>query len=109
MLRSSFREAVDAAFESAAVQIDDVGEKVLFKPGIEGLHIFFEGCRSKAQRSEVREDIVSVESLTKVFDEKKWPHDFLLEAGRCGIVAGVVGYCGVERRGVACCRFRVGT
>ena len=62
MLRSSFREAVDAAFESAAVRIDDVVEKVLFKPGIGGLRIFFEGCRSKAERSEVREDIVSVES-----------------------------------------------
>ena len=75
MLQSSFHEAVDAAFQDAAVQVDDGVEKVLFKPGIEGLHIFFEGCRSKAQRSEVREDIVSVESLTKVFDEKKWPHD----------------------------------
>ena len=75
MLRSSFREAVDAAFESAAVQIDDVVEKVLFKPGIKCLHVFFEGCRSKAQHSEIREDIVSVESLRKVFDEKKWLHN----------------------------------
>ena len=54
MLRTSFRKAVDAAFESAAVHIHDVIEKVLFKPGIQRLHVLLEECRSEAQRSEVR-------------------------------------------------------
>ena len=101
MLRSSFRKAVDAAFEIAAVQVDDVIEKVLFKPGSEGLHVFLEGCRSEAQRSEVSEEILSLDSLTTVFDEKKWPHDSCFAAGG-------VGYCRTGGRRVPFRHFRVG-
>ena len=71
MLWSSFREAVDAAFEAAAVQVHDGVEKVLFKPGIAGLHVLLEKCRSETKCTEVTEDIVSVEALKDVFDEKK--------------------------------------
>ena len=75
LLRSSFRKVVDAAFEAAAVQVHDGVEEVLFKPGIAGLHVLLEKCRSETKCTEVTEDIVSEEALEKAFDEKKWPHD----------------------------------
>ena len=72
----SFHEAVEALFDTVAVDADGDGEKVMEKPGFEGLHVFLEGCRADAARSGVSEEVVSVESLGRVFDENGWPGDF---------------------------------
>jgi len=37
--------------------------------------VFLEGCRGDAPRCGVSADVVSVEWLKKVFEEKGWPHD----------------------------------
>ena len=37
--------------------------------------MFLEGCRGDAPRCGVSADVVSVEWLKKVFEEKGWPHD----------------------------------
>ena len=71
----SFHDAVDAAFDTVAVQVDSAEEKAMHKPGVEGLHVFLEGCRGDAPRNGVSADAVSVASLKKVFEEKGWPHD----------------------------------
>ena len=72
----SFHEAVEAAFDAVAVGVDDFGEKAINKPGVEGLHVFLEGCRESAPRCGVSEDAVSVNSVSKVFHEYSWPLDF---------------------------------
>ena len=71
----TFHEAVEVSFDTVAVQVDGAEEKAIHKPGVEGLHVFLEGCRGDAPRSGVSADVVSVESLKKVFEEKGWPHD----------------------------------
>ena len=71
----TFHEAVEASFDNVAVHMDGADEKALFKPGVEGLHMFLEGCRGDASRSGVCADVVSVEFLKKVFEQKGWPHD----------------------------------
>ena len=56
-----------------------VKEKVMKNVGVEGLHVLLEKCRGDAPRSCVSADVVSVESLKKVFEEKGWPHDMSLK------------------------------
>ena len=71
----SFHEAVEGSFDTVAVQMDGTEKKAINKPGVEGLHVFLEGCRGDAPSCSVSADDVSVESLKKVFEEKGWPHD----------------------------------
>ena len=75
MFGPTFHEAVEASFDTVGVQVDGAQEKAIHKPGVEGLHVFLEGCRGDAPRRGVSADVVSVESLTKVFEEKEWAHD----------------------------------
>ena len=75
MVGLCFHEAVRASFDTAAVQADGDEEKALFKPGVEGLHVFLEGCRGDSPFGGVSAEVVSVESLEKVFTEQGWSHD----------------------------------
>ena len=46
----NFHDAIDAAFHSAAVEVGGAEGKVIHKLGVEGLHVFLEGCRVDAQQ-----------------------------------------------------------
>ena len=78
---STFHEVAEASFDRVAVEIDGENEKMLLKPGVEGLHMFLEACRQDASPEDVDEEIVSVESLKKIFDEKEWPEDMSFRRG----------------------------
>ena len=77
----TFHEVAEASFDRVAVEIDGENEKMLLKPGVEGLHLFLEACRQDASPEDVDEEIVSVESLKKIFDEKEWPEDMSFRRG----------------------------
>ena len=47
----TFHEAVEALFDTVAVEVDGAEEKAIDKPGVEGLHLFLEGCRGDAPRT----------------------------------------------------------
>ena len=46
-----FRDAIDTAFHTVAAQVDGAEEKAIHKPGVEGLHVFLEGCLGDAPRN----------------------------------------------------------
>ena len=71
----SFRQVVQAAFDSVAVRLEGSEEKGLHKPGVEGLQVFLEGCRVDASRGDVSADVVSVESVKSVHDMIGWDQD----------------------------------
>ena len=75
MAGPSFQEAVEVSFNAIAMEVDGVDEKCISKPGLEGLHMLLDARRVEAPRSGVLADVVSVESLTKAFEDKGWPHD----------------------------------
>ena len=72
---STFHEVAEIGFDRVAIQIDGEEEKMLHEPGVEGLHMFLEGCRKDASPDDVDAEIVSVESLKRVFEEKGWPEN----------------------------------
>ncbi|CAK0822213.1 unnamed protein product [Prorocentrum cordatum] len=74
-VKGLFSEAAEASFGNIAVQADGAAEKAMQKPGVEGLHVFLEGCRADAASSGASAEAVTVESLKKVFAERGWPID----------------------------------
>ena len=52
----SFHDAIDAAFHSVAVEVDGAEGKAIHQPGVQGLHVFLEGCRGDAPGNDVSED-----------------------------------------------------
>ena len=66
----TFHEVAETCFDRAAIQIDGEEEKMLHKPGVEGLHMFLEGCRQDASPDNIDAEIVSVKSLQRVFEER---------------------------------------
>ena len=71
----SFHEAVDASFVASSEQVVEDYEKVYRKPGLEGLHSFFEQCLAQAPHGGVSADGLSMELLERVFEEQGWDHD----------------------------------
>ena len=71
----SFHEAVDASFVASSEQGDKDDEQVLRKPGIEGLHSFFEQCLNTAPHGGVSADGLSMDLLGKVFEQQGWDYD----------------------------------
>ena len=80
----SFHEAVEGSFDTVAVQMDGTEKKAINKPGVEGLHVFLEGCRGDAPRCGVSADVVSVEWLKTVFEEKGVASRLVFQEGRLG-------------------------
>ena len=75
----TFHEAVDASFVATSEQVDNGDETVLRKPGLEGLHSFFDQCLNTAPHGGVSADGLSMELLEKVFEEQGWDHDMSLK------------------------------
>ena len=72
---ANFYEVVQKCFDRIAVQVDGEEHKKLHKPGVEGLHVFLEGCIDDASSADVDAELVSVDALKKVFEEKGWLED----------------------------------
>ena len=92
----TFHEVIESCFDRAATQIDGEEEKMLLKPGVEGLHVFLEGCRQDASLDNVDGEMVSVQALQKVFEEKEWPDDLSFKRGD---LTNLVEALGIPKRG----------
>ena len=68
-------QVVDAQFEKIALQLDDEAERVIYKPGVEGLHALLDGCRNEACDVCMSADTVSTISLMKIFEDRSWSLD----------------------------------
>ncbi len=75
MSTQTFHEAVEASFDNIAVQADGAAEKAILKPGVDGVHVFLEGCRAVGVSHGVSAEAVAVESLQKIFESRGWPFD----------------------------------
>ena len=72
----SFRQVALSAFGNAAVRVESAEGKVLHQPGVEGLHMLLDGCRVEASGEDVSADVVSVDSVKKVYDMIGWDLDY---------------------------------
>ena len=68
---STFLESVLASFNITAVQGEGEKEKAIYSPGVEGLHVWPDGCRCEAPRGGVSAFDISVDSVEKVFMDKE--------------------------------------
>ena len=75
MSHTKFHEAVDLAFEKHAVDKENDEDKVLQEPGVEGLHVFLDGCCSDILGADIDAELISVASLKQVFHDHGWPDD----------------------------------
>ena len=75
MASRTLTEALDAQFDKIAVQLDDEAERVLYKPGVEGLHLLLDGCCAEACDACMRADTISTSSLRRIFDDRSWGPD----------------------------------
>ena len=96
--RMSFHEAVDASFVASSEQGDEDDEKVLRKPGLEGLHSFFAECLTKAPHGGVNADGLPMELLERVFEEQGWDHDMSLKRTELEPFLESLGATGPEKR-----------
>ena len=94
----TFHEAVDASFVANSEQVDDDDEKVLRKPGLEGLHSFFEQCLNTAPHGGVSADGLPMELLEKVFEEQGWDHDLSLKSTELEPFLESLGASGQEKQ-----------
>ena len=72
----SFRQVVLRAFDHAAIGLGSSEEKVLTKRGVEELHVLLERCRGETTGEDVSADVVSVESVKKVYDMLGWELEY---------------------------------
>ena len=75
MSHTEFHKAVDLAFEKHAIEKEDDEDKVLQEPGVEGLHVFLDGCCSDLLGEGVDAELISVASIKQVFDDHGWPDE----------------------------------
>ena len=75
MLGEAFGQAVEGCFGGSAVKVAEYATPVLHKPGVEGLHVFLDGCRHDSADDDIEAEQISVQALKAVLEEKGWPLD----------------------------------
>ena len=91
MSGTTFHQAVQDAFDLVAVQVSDSAEEVMHKPGLEGLHVFLEGCRTETASSVISAEAVSVAALQRAFEDNEWSVDMSLQRHDLTTLVRVLG------------------